>query len=230
MNMQKNSGGDYFEEHAQWISDHLSNYYSDKEVSVFHEIASFDLHMDVYYIQSDKHSFNILLTSGMSTYKMDIKQKVKDPKELEFAELMILLPKELEFPESISEENSKSWLIAMLKQAARFPYQYETWLGVGHTIQANAEFEPYDKSTKFAGLVVLPSMTFDEDFTKIRRNEELINIYTVFPMYKEEIEFKIENGYDTLAQLLQKSNCTELFDSNRPSLIQKKSFWNRLIE
>ena len=227
--MQEESGTNYFEEHAEWISDHISNHYLDEEVSVFHEIVSPDLHLDVFFIQSEKHSFNILLTSGMSSWKMDIPQNVENPEEVAFAELMILLPKELEFSEAVSEENTNGWIIAMLKQAARFPYQYETWLGVGHTIQANEKFEAYDISTKFAGLVILPSMTFDEDFTAIRKNEKLINIYTVFPMYKDEIEFKIENGYEGLVELLQKSNFTELFDSNRPSLIQKKSIWNRLF-
>lgn len=215
-----------FQEHAEWIDNHLSKFYSDDEVFVFHEIMSIDFHLDVYLIKSQKNSFNILLTSGMSSMEMELDQDIKNRNELKFAELMLLLPKEIEFGQIHSGEYENDWIISMLKQTARFPHHYGTWIGVGHTIQATEELEPYDKNTDFVGSIILPSVTFDEDFTKIEINGHEINFYSLFPLYKNELEYKIEVGYNKFLDLLIKANSKEILDINRKNLIPKKKLWN----
>jgi len=215
-----------FEEHAEWIDTHLSKFYADEEVFVFHEIMSMDFHLDVYLIKSQKHSFNILLTSGMSSMEMDLDQNIKNRNDLKFAELILLLPKEIEFGEIHNGENENDWIISMLKQTARFPHHYGTWLGIGHTIQATEELDTYDKSTEFVGSIILPSVTFDEDFTKIEMDGHEINFHTLFPLYKNELEYKVEVGYNKFLDLLIKSNSKEILDIKRPNLIPKKNLWN----
>ena len=173
-----------FEEHAEWIDNHLSKFYSDEEVFVFHEIMSLDFHLDVYFIKSEKHSFNILVTSGMSLMEMNLSDNIEDRNDLRFAELMLLLPKEIEFGEIHNGENKNDWIISMLKQTARFPHHYETWLGIGHTIQATEDFETYDEKTEFVGAIILPSVTFGEDFTEIEMDGQKINLYGYFHYIK----------------------------------------------
>ncbi|WP_099547105.1 suppressor of fused domain protein [Maribacter sp. 4G9] len=56
-----------------------------------------------------------------------------------------------------------------------------------------------------------------------------MNIYNIFPLYRDELEFKIENGYNKLLDLLIKANGKEVLDLKRKSLISKKSFWNKII-
>ena len=80
-----------YHEHAEWIEDHLNSFFDDTQISVFHEIPTLDLHLDVFFIKPTNVSFNLLITSGMSTLQMNA------PEELEFVELMILLPKHIDF-------------------------------------------------------------------------------------------------------------------------------------
>ncbi|MDQ8004617.1 MAG: suppressor of fused domain protein [Pedobacter sp.] len=207
-----------FDEHAEAIADHLDKYYKSGEITVFHEIFSPDLHLDVYFVQSEKHNFNILLTAGMSTLQMSVPAAVENPKDYQFAELMLLLPKSITFGK-VTGDNPNDWLIAMLKEAARFPHHYDTWLSIGHTLQATADMEPYAENTNYTGVVILPSVTFDEEFTSIQAGENLINIYSVFPLYADEMNYKIENGYNALLDKLIEKNAKEIFDDTRANLL-----------
>jgi hypothetical protein len=218
----------YYHEHAEWIDEHLSKFFDDKLVSVFHEIPTLDLHLDVYFIKPENTSFNILMTSGMSTLKMNVEKEVDNPKDFEFAELMMLIPKTIEFGQVYSGENTNEWIISILKRTAKFPHFYNTWIEIGHTIQAEADLTPYGNDTEYVGALILPSVTFDKDFTEINKNGKKINIYNVLPLYKNEMEFKIENGYGKLLDLLIKANGKEVLDLNRKNLISKKSFWDKI--
>lgn len=207
-----------FNEHAEAISEHLDKSYTSEEITVFHEIFSPDLHLDVYFVQSEKHNFNILLTAGMSTLEMTVPNAVENPADYQFAELMLLLPKSITFGK-VTGDNPNDWLIAMLKEAARFPHHYDTWLSIGHTLQATADMEPYAENTSYTGIVILPSVTFDEEFTSVQAGENLINIYSVFPLYADEMNYKIENGYNALLDKLIEKNAKEIFEDNRTNLL-----------
>jgi len=219
----------HYHEHSEWIHDHLSKFFDDNLVSVFHEIPTLDLHLDVFFIKPKNSSFNILLTSGMSTLKMSVNGQEEKPAELEFAELMMLIPKEIEFEQVYTGKKKNDWIISILKQTAKFPHFYDTWIGIGHTIQAEEDMMPYSSENDFVGALILPSVTFDENFTQINKNGRKINIYNVFPIYKNELEFKIENGYNKFLDLLIKANAKEVLDLNRKNLIPKKSIWNKFI-
>ena len=73
------------------------------------------------------------------------------------------------------------------------------------------------------------SINSGEDFTEIKKEGRQINIYNVFPLYKNELEFKIENGYSAFLDLLIKANGNEILDIKRRNLLQKRSFWNKLM-
>ncbi|NHF61581.1 suppressor of fused domain protein [Flavobacteriaceae bacterium TP-CH-4] len=219
----------HYYEHAEWIEGHLDKFFDENLISVFHEIPTLDLHLDICFIKPANTQFNILLTSGMSTLKMNVSEQVENVTELEFAELMMLIPKEIEFDQVYSGKNKNDWIITILKQAAKFPHFYNTWIGIGHTIQATEDMTPYSKETDFVGALILPSVTFDKDFTEIKKDGRKINIYNVLPLYKNELEYKIENGYNKLLDLLVKANGKEVLDPNRKNLVPKKSFWNKII-
>ena len=219
----------HYHEHAEWIAEHIDKFFDENLVTVFHEIGICDIHVDVYFIKPKNALYNVLLTSGMSTLKMKVSEQVENSSEIEFAELMMLIPKEIEFEDVYSGENKNDWIISILKRTARFPHYYNTWVGIGHSIQAEEDISTYGEDTKFVGALILPSVTFDEKFTKINKNGRRINIYNIFPLYKDELEFKIDNGYNKFLNLLIKANGKEVLDLNRKNLIPKKTFWNKII-
>jgi hypothetical protein len=210
-----------YSEHAEAIDNHLSKFFDEEDITVFHEMLSMDFHLDVYFIKPKESNFNILLTCGMSAYEMMVPEDIEDREDLLFAELMILIPKNIEFSEVYTGQKKNDWLIAMLKYTARFPHHYDTFLAVGHTIQATADLEPYSDETDFVACIVLPSVTFEEDFTEFMYGENKINIYGLFPLYKNELEYKVKNGYSKFVDLLQKADPEEKIDNKRKNLIRE---------
>lgn len=157
---------------------------------------------------------------------MTVDEDIDNRQEYLFAELMVLLPKDLEFENVQTGKETNGWIISMLKETARFPHHYYTYLGIGHTLQATEDLEPYSMDTEFIGCMILPSVTFDEDFTEITCGDNKINIYGLFPLYKNELEFKKQNGYNKFVELLQESNAKEIIDKQRKNLIKNNSIWN----
>jgi len=212
----------HYYENIACFEKHLDKYFESDETTAFHELLSLDFHLDVYFIQPKDKKFNILITSGMSLLEMQVPETVKNRENYLFAELMLLIPKDLEFDKTFpnKEGNKNAWLIDMIKQTARFPHHNDTFLTEGHTLQAWSEIEePYDKNTNFVGCILLPSATFDEDFMQIICDAGKINIYSLFPLYKNELEYKIENGYGKFFDLLIENNVKEVFDNNRKNLL-----------
>jgi hypothetical protein len=211
-----------YDDHVECLEKHLSRYFKDDEMTVFHELLSLDFHLDVYFIQPKDRSYNLLLTSGMSIFEMTVDEGVDNRDEYLFAELMVLVPKDLKFDDVHTGKERNSWIISMLKATARFPHHYDTYMSIGHTLQATADLEPYSEETNFVGCVILPSVTFDNDFTEINCNGKKINIYSLFPLYKNELEHKVKHGYNGFVDLLRKGNPKECIDTNRKNLIKRK--------
>lgn len=213
---------EYFDEHSEWILEHLENFYTKDEITVFHEFFALDFKIHTYLIDAPRHSFNILLTSGMSAMKMNVDNEIENSKSLQFAELMLLIPKDIDFQTVYTGLYKNDWIISMLKQTAKFPHQYNTWLSIGHTIQATHDMKSYDDDkTTFVGGVVLPSVTFEEDFTQIKKDGRIINIYSFFPLYKDELQYKIDNNYNALLDLIIAADSKEVLNPNRKNLINK---------
>lgn len=210
---------EHFYENIESLDKHLNKFCKEREITVFHEILSPDFHLDVYFINRKRDNFNMLITSGMSLLKMNVSDDVENKEDYSFAELMILLPKELEFEKVHTGEEKNGWIISMLKETARFPHHYDTWLGIGHTLQATYDLQPYSEDTDIVGCAILPSITFDEDFTEFYSSDRKINIYSLFPLYKNELEYKIENGYNKFIDILAEANAAEVFNPGRKNLI-----------
>jgi hypothetical protein len=214
----------HYQENVECLEKHLSKYFESDETIAFHELASFDFHLDVYFIQPKNKKFNLLVTSGMSLLEMQVPDSINNKENYNFAELMLLIPKDLEFDKTFpnKEGNKNAWIIDMIKLTARFPHHNDTFLAEGHTLQAWSDItQPYDKETNFVGCILLPSATFDEDFTQIICEDRKINIHSLFPLYKDELEYEIENGYSKFFDLLVENDVKEVFDNNRKNLIDK---------
>jgi len=204
-----------FTDHYNLVDKHIDNYFTDGDINVFHEIPTLDIHLDVYHIRPKNSAFEILLTSGMSSIPMNVSEITEDSDSYKFAELMALIPKGIDFGKMYPSGSKHDWIISMVKQSAKFPHFYDTWLGVGHTIQSDEEMKPYSDDTNYCGCLLLPTMTFPKDFQTIDSPNGTINIYGLFPLYKEELEFKIEKGFNEFIKFLIKNNTKEIIDFNR---------------
>jgi hypothetical protein len=145
------------------------------------EIAFSIVHIDAYIVKpSTQFPYLRLVTSGMSDLRMNVPEELDVP---EFLELMVTLPPEWKVDsESFNDENWY-WPVRLLKFLARFPHQYSTWLGYGHTIPNEDPPKPYAPNTRLCCALILPSPTVPEKFISLEISpEKTIYFLAVLPL------------------------------------------------
>ncbi|UOQ66541.1 suppressor of fused domain protein [Hymenobacter volaticus] len=217
------------DEAIQAISDHIERHIG-LVSGVFHELISDKVHIDVHFVEpSADFPFKVLVTSGMSDLPMTVPEGAED---MRYAELCILLPSTWEFPQlgpdtddEDDEIENTYWPIRWLKFLARFPHEYNTWLGHGHTIPNGEEAAPYASNTKLGCMLLLPSLSLPDEFRELKINDEkTINFYCLYAIYKEEMDLKMRKGYEVLLDKFEKYGITDVVDLNRPNAAAKKGF------
>ncbi|EJL28226.1 suppressor of fused domain protein [Brevibacillus sp. BC25] len=190
-------------EYVEEIGNHFETAFAGRESSVFHEIISDTIHIDVNVMSpTEEEPFWVLYTNGMSDLPMTIPDEIQEQMEenIERAELMIFLPASWELTQESLQDENNYWPIRLMKQLARFPHQYNTWLGYGHTIPNYQEYEPYADGTGLNGVVLFQ---LSEEISVIpTKDGNKIHAYFLIPLYKEEMEYKLEHGMDALLDKL----------------------------
>lgn len=208
------------EECIEQISGHIETHLGKVE-SVFHEIISDAVHIDVHFVKaSADFPFIRLVTSGMSDLPMTIPEGSEVPK---FVELLITLPGDWRLDQASFEDEAWYWPVRLIKQLARLPHKYNTWLGFGHTVPNGDPAAPYAPSTKLCGAMVLPSVTVPDGFHKLRIDEHKeITFLSVVPLYDEEMNLKLRVGLDELLDKLGNMNVSDVVDPARRNVAKKR--------
>jgi len=207
-------------EYLPEIEQHIATYIGSPD-QVFHEIVSEFVHIDVHWVKpSAKYPYHILITSGMSDLPMHVPEGLENPNDYERAELMVLLPADWKISEADFQDDDNYWPLYFLKMLARFPHQYKTWLGYGHTIPNGLDADPI-ANTNFGCMLLLPPMlSIDKDFLRLHTKDgKLINFYALIPIYKDEMDYKLEEGTDALLDRFDATGLTEVIDISRPSVL-----------
>lgn len=208
-------------------NEQLENYIADKLGKfemVYHELYSPDIHLDILVIPpSPEENYYKLVTSGMGAYKMDIPKELDDL-ELQRAELVMFLPPDWNLDFS-KEENG--WVVRQLKQLSRLPIQCNTWLTFGQTF-ASEDNKPLSEKAKFTGTILFDA--FDKEGKELNcrlDNKEKVNFYFVYPLYKEELDYKLNNGIEKFLDLLSEQDFNFVVDVNRKNYCEKIKSQNK---
>ncbi len=186
--------------------------------SVFHEMASPDVHLDVCIIDpTDEEPYYKLVTMGAGAYKMAIPEQMQKY-GLDYAEYVIYLPKDWNLN---SGDENDYWPIRVLKDVARLPIWYDTWLGYGHTTQSDEEGSAYAANTKFNSVILKFAENKNGDVRMVIPSRRFINFYEIILLYPEELNFKMENGADALFDRFNEKGIQyRVLDLNRKNAIE----------
>lgn len=206
------------EDTVERISQHIEDSIGPIKV-VFHELVSEHVHVDVYHVEPSKERpFHTFVTSGMSDEPM-----ITDDTERRYAEAMILLPPEWPVSEKAFEDENHWWPLRELKGVARFPHVYSTWLGYGHSIANGEDLDPYAPNTRMCATLLMPSLAYPEEATRLEVTpDKTILFWTLYPIYKEELDFKLTNSAEALFELMQENGVTDVLDPQRVNLVTGK--------
>lgn len=212
------------------ISDHIEKTIGPIE-SVYHELISDLVHIDVYWVKATKsRPYHCFVTSGMSDLPMNVPEGLENFK---YAELCVLLPTSWfrgemttqSMQEHFTDENVY-WPIRWLKIMAVFPHQYGTWIGYGHTIPNGPDAEAFAPHTRLSSILLLPNMHLGERFGELKINEnKTIYFYNIYPLYKEEMDYKLKHGSDALIDKMSKYQVTDILQFDRPNCCIKKGLF-----
>lgn len=207
--------------HCEEIEAHLARHVAPMD-SVFHEIISDLIHLDVLFVKADdQRPYHLLVTSGMSDLPMTVPAGCG---EFRHAELFIALPRDWVLEGEAFGDEANYWPIRWLKQVARLPHEYQTWIGHGHTIPNGDPAEPI-ANTKFIGVMATANYPLPEEFLKFTASDGArIHFYQLVPLYAEEMELKLEQGSDVIGARFEKQKIGLALDVNRPNVTLKRGW------
>jgi Suppressor of fused protein (SUFU) len=162
--------------------------------TVMHEIASDALHIDINVVPpAEKDDMYFLTTMGMCARPMAAPRGCD-----KYAELCIALPGKWPMSEDHFEKFGEDayWPIRWLKILARFPTEHRTYLGPGHTIPNGDPGQPLSPRCKFTGFLIMPSPIKNLQSFKVGKRE--VTMFYIHPLFPEEMQFKLDKGYDAL--------------------------------
>lgn len=186
---------------------------------VLHEIVSEYVHLDVLHVApSSERPWHTLVTCGMSARPM----KVPDPEVPAFAELTIGLPPDWPLDRDAFEDERHYWPIRLLKELGRLPHAYDTWLGRGHTIPNGDPPEPYGPDTKLCGALIGPPLMWPSEAHVLEADERSVHFYGVIALHRDEMDLKLERGYDALFEPFERAAVSEMVEADRPSALRRR--------
>lgn len=206
----------YDDEQLDALEDHLDKYFGESD-NVFHEIASPDIHVDIFIVEpAPERNYYTLVTCGMGAHRMNVPEELAEYK-LERAELLICLPADWDIN---NKDEKYYWPLRWLKILARLPIEHDTWLAWGHTVPNNA---PFAENTQLSGVLLVNPENVEEGAAvcKLPGGDE-VNIYQVIPLYDEEMNFKVLNSADELLEKLD--IISAVVDVNRVNVCKDSSF------
>ena len=185
----------YSEDEMSAIEQHIKNTFGEFE-NVFHELVSPDIHVDICMVPpTEERDYYTLVTMGMGAHRMNVPEELAEYK-LERAELAIALPADWKLDQESMKDEKWYWPIRLLKVLARLPIASDTWLGFGHTMNNEEDFA---ENTKLCAAILTGPQSTEEggEVCTLPGGEE-VNFYQVIPLYRDELDYKMEHDADAL--------------------------------
>ena len=192
----------YTEEEMEAIEGHIQQYFGEFE-HVFHELVSPDIHVDICVVPpSEERGYYTLVTMGMGAHRMNVPEELAEYK-LERAELVIALPPDWKLDGESMKGERWYWPIGLLKVLARLPIASDSWLGFGHTMDKES---PFAEDTELCAAILTGPQGMgvgDGGEVCTLPSGEEVNFYQVIPLYRDEMEYKLEHDADALLEKME---------------------------
>ena len=185
--------------------------------SVFHELISDAVHLDVHWVKpTAARPFHLLVTSGMSDRPMRVPAELDAPRHIE---LVATLPERWAIGDEAFRNENWYWPLRELKTLARFPHKYDTWLSEGHTVTNDDPPQPLAPSTRLCGAILLRPQHVPATFQELRLGDgRTIRFLAVVPVHDEEMALKTRSGTEALLERFHQAGVTDVIEPTRPSV------------
>jgi hypothetical protein len=199
-----------------------------ESIRMHHELQSELVHLDVlFFPPKEGQPFWTLVTCGMSGRPMSLPDDIGDAGDFAYAELVMSLPEEWipkdangEYDFDFFERDGGDWPVDELMYLARLPHLQRTWLAAGHSITNDDPPRPIVPDTRMDGFVLGRPMTWLSLFHQMKTDgDKRVNFLAVFPVFPEEMKFKLDVGSEALFTRFRENGVTEVLRPGRDSVI-----------
>jgi Suppressor of fused protein (SUFU) len=204
---------------AAHVEDHIG-----PVAQIIHETTSKSAGVDILHVlPSARRDFHALVTSGMSDRPMNPPEGYEDCR---YAELYLCLPSAWPLATQNFNNERNYWPIRLLQTLGRFPHVFSTWLWIYHTVPNVDPPKPYADCTRLCGAMLGPVISLPINFASLKPPDAPpVSFFSVLPLHREEMDFKIKNGGEPLlANLFKQGVIADIVDPARKSVIEKKRF------
>jgi|ERR1043166_1303447 hypothetical protein len=199
------------------ISRHIETCWGKERDTVFHEIVSEYAHIDLHIVEAtEQPPFHTIITSGMSDRPMTVPEGAE---ECRFAELVISLPPTWPMDEESWKDERHWWPFRWLKQLARFPHEYGSWLFCEHTVPNDDPPMAFAPTTEFCCMLLAsPVLCSDKGGCLVIDDAIKIYLHSLIPIYREEMDFALSRSSGELLDRLGEAGVTELLQIGRKNV------------
>jgi len=191
-----------------------------KVSQVLREVVSRDIRVDLCVAEPGPgRAYRTVVTRGMGARDMHVPE---DSQALTRAELVCMLPEDWELR---SSDECWYWPLRWLKLLARLPVEEGSWLGWGHTVPGG---EPFAENTDFDSVLLLDAFVPSQNGVINEGGDpcvfalpggEMVRFYQLFPLYEEEMQFKLKRGVQALVdRMTAKGALSPVLDIARANL------------
>ena len=170
----------------------------------------FGIDIDIIEIAADEtRPYEIYITLGLGAYNM-FENSDEKTELYSGAELMVYIPTEWDLPK-------KSWMRNYMRMIASLPIERKTTLGIGHMFSNGAPIAPW---TEMVSSVLIAPQDVDREYGYIQLSSgKVIALMQIFPLYREEMEYKLSYGLKTLVNHME--DVSPVIDFNRQNVCLK---------
>ncbi len=187
----------------------------------FHEQMGSHVDVSVHVVRpTQEFPVHVLVTSGMSHRPMNVPG---GQEAAAYFELVATLPPDFPMPHPQDPQaefdllsEAIYWPMRWLRSMARFPHEFDTWLGMGHTVEAGAASPP---PAGFTAALVLPPLSLPQPFWNMARPDgATTHFMALWPLHADELQRKIADGLDPLIRAFHEQGVGDVSIPDRPSV------------
>lgn len=164
-----------------------------------------------------KSPMKILMTDGLSEYKMPVPERYKDRA---FNEIYFALPSYWEIEEG--DNPLMTWPIDQIQKLAKHVIENETWYGLGHTFSNGNPPASLSENMKQNHLMLTDPILLEDLFLPLSIDDKTIHFLAIVPIFEDELDRKMSSGYFKFIRKFRLKNGNELLDDYRTSIYKKK--------
>jgi hypothetical protein len=183
---------------AEVINNHFKQNYPGCEIITLKDQNPINKHLaiDVNILTVKENEFYSVYTTGMSNFNMQIPKTLFGKyNRFKLAELLILIP--LDWGNDFNSDKWKS-LFKLLREVAVYPHLNNTWINDSHTLEIDMHY----LTNNFRSLV-LCAVEINGKVLIVNKENVVFNM--IIPLYKEELDFVLKNGYNKMLEKLSET-------------------------